>query len=69
MDGSPGGSNQIFMKNPAIISHYEGGNYDGGNHHSRLPNPSIAPDVMNQKFQKVYERLGFIEDSLSRVEL
>lgn len=58
------------MKNPAILHHYDAG-YDGGlAHHSRLPNnPSIAPEVFNQKFQKVYERLGFIEDSLSRVEL
>ena len=48
LDGSPGGSNQnMFMKNPAIISHYEG-NFDGGNHHSRLPNhPSIAPEVVS----------------------
>ena len=48
------------------MNHYD---YEGGTHHSRLPTTSIAPEVMNQKFQKVYERLGFIEDSLSRVEL
>ena len=66
MDGSPGVGNQLFIKNPAIMNHYD---YEGGTHHSRLPTTSIAPEVVNQKFQKVYERLGFIEDSLSRVEL
>jgi hypothetical protein len=38
-------------------------------HMTRGTHPSLQPDAINLKFVKLYERLGFIEDSLSRVEL
>jgi hypothetical protein len=57
LDGSPALKNPAFLEDPHHASNT-----------SRLPS-SLLPDMIHLKFSKLYERLSFIEDSLSRVEL